>query len=55
MRRLSKTRRELSLACTFLLIVSFYFWTACTSGAPAVPAPVLDEPYNLLAGQKGLP
>src|SRR4029453_8864333 len=49
MRRLSRLAGNLSLACTFLLIVSFYFWTACTSGASVVPAPVLDEPYNLLA------
>ena len=38
-----------SLACTFLLIVSFYFWTASTSGARVLPAPELDDHYNLLA------
>jgi hypothetical protein len=49
MRRLSRFARDLSLACTFLLIASFYFWTACTSGAPVFPEPGIDEHYNLLA------
>ena len=47
--RLSRVAGNLSLAFTFLIIVGFYFWTACTSGVPGTPARALNEHYGLLA------
>ena len=49
MSRRSGLTGDVALACTFLIIVSFYFWTACTSGARVLPEPALDDHYNLLA------
>ena len=45
----SRLVSNLGLAVTYLFVVSFYFWTAATSGTAVLPAPVIDEHYNLLA------